>query len=109
MSMFIGDKLQDIAAICKRYGIQKLFLFGSALREDFNPAESDIDLLAEFGPLEITKRFHVFLDARQAFKDIFQADVDLVMDGAVKETLENQANLRENVHAIAGAHWDDGQ
>jgi hypothetical protein len=26
-----------------------------------------------------------------------------------KETLENQANLRENVHAIAGAHWDDGQ
>ena len=26
-----------------------------------------------------------------------------------RETLENQANLRENVHAIAGAHWDDGQ
>ena len=87
MSMFIGDKLQDIAAICKRYGIQKLFLFGSALREDFNPAESDIDLLAEFGPLEITKRFHVFLDARQAFKEIFQADVDLVMDGAVKNPI----------------------
>jgi predicted nucleotidyltransferase len=43
--------------------------------------------LAEFGPLEITKRFHVFLDARQAFKDIFQADVDLVMDGAVKNPI----------------------
>jgi predicted nucleotidyltransferase len=61
-----------------------LFVFGSALREDFIPGESDIDLLVEFGPLEITKRFHVFLDAREAFKNIFQADVDLVMKGAVK-------------------------
>jgi hypothetical protein len=31
------------------------------------------------------------------------------VNGCVRETLENQANLRENVHAIAGAHWDDGQ
>jgi predicted nucleotidyltransferase len=34
--------------------------------------------------LEITKRFHVFLDAREAFRSIFQTDVDLVMQGAVK-------------------------
>jgi predicted nucleotidyltransferase len=36
------------------------------LKDDFKPGESDIDLLVEFGPLEITKRFHVFLDAREA-------------------------------------------
>jgi predicted nucleotidyltransferase len=54
------------------------------LREDFRPGESEIDLLVEFGPLEITKRFHVFLDAREAFRNIFLADVDLVMHGAVK-------------------------
>jgi predicted nucleotidyltransferase len=93
MSIFIDDKLQDIAAICKRYGIQRLFVFGSALREDFNPGESDIDLLAEFGPLDITRRFHVFLDAREAFKTIFQADVDLVMEGAVKnQIIANEIN-----------------
>lgn len=61
-----------------------MFVFGSALREDFRPGESDIDLLVEFGPLEITKRFHAFLDAREAFRSIFQSDVDLVMKGAVK-------------------------
>jgi predicted nucleotidyltransferase len=93
MSIFIDDKLQDIAAICKRYGIQRLFVFGSALREDFNPGESDIDLLAEFGPLDITRRFHVFLDAREAFKTIFKADVDLVMEGAVKnQIIANEIN-----------------
>lgn len=33
---------------------------------------------------KITKRFHVYLDAREAFRNIFQADVDLVMQGALK-------------------------
>ena len=84
MSVLIDEKLEEIAEACRQYGIERLFIFGSALREDFIPGKSDIDLLVEFGPLEITKRFHVFLDAREAFRNIFQADVDLVMKGAVK-------------------------
>jgi predicted nucleotidyltransferase len=84
MSVLIDEKLEEIAAACQQYGIERLFVFGSALREDFRPGESDIDLLVEFGPLEITKRFHVFLDAREAFRNIFQSDIDLVMKGAVK-------------------------
>ncbi len=84
MSVLIVEKLDEITAACRRYGIVRLFVFGSALREDFSPGKSDIDLLAEFGPLEVTKRFHVYLDAREAFRNIFQAGVDLVMQGAVK-------------------------
>jgi predicted nucleotidyltransferase len=84
MSVPIDEKLGEIAAACQRYGIERLLVFGSALREDFRPGESDIDLLVEFGPLEITKRFHAYLDAREAFRNIFQAEVDLVMQGAIK-------------------------
>jgi predicted nucleotidyltransferase len=84
MSVPIDEKLGEIAAACQRYGIERLFVFGSALREDFRTGESDIDLLVEFGPLEITKRFHAYLDAREAFRNIFQAEVDLVMQGAIK-------------------------
>lgn len=81
------DKASDIAAACQRLGIAQLFVFGSALRADFKPGESDIDLLVEFGPLEITKRFHAYLAAREAFRTIFQTDVDLVMQGAVKNPI----------------------
>lgn len=84
MSMLIDVKREEIAAACQRYGIQRLFVFGSALRDDFRPEESDIDLLVEFGPLDITKRFHVYLEARDAFRKIFRTEVDLVMRGAVK-------------------------
>jgi hypothetical protein len=37
-----------IAAFCRERGIRKLSLFGSVLREDFDPLRSDVDLLAEF-------------------------------------------------------------
>lgn len=37
----------DWVALCRKYQIHKLALFGSILREDFNP-ESDVDVLVEF-------------------------------------------------------------
>ena len=82
--MFIDNKREEISAACQRFGIERLFFFGSALRDDFRPGESDIDLLVEFGPLDITKKFHIFLEARDAFREILRAEVDLVMSGAVK-------------------------
>ena len=41
---------EKIAAFCRARGIRKLSLFGSVLREDFDPARSDVDVLAEFEP-----------------------------------------------------------
>jgi hypothetical protein len=38
-----------LAELCRRWRIQELALFGSALRPDFEPT-SDIDLLVEFEP-----------------------------------------------------------
>jgi predicted nucleotidyltransferase len=84
MSMLIDEKREEIAEACQRFGIERLFIFGSALRDDFKLGESDIDLLVEFGPLDITKKFHTFLEARAVFCQILQAKVDLVMIGAVK-------------------------
>jgi uncharacterized protein len=38
----------DIAEVCRRWGVRQLAVFGSALRDDFGP-ESDLDLLVDFG------------------------------------------------------------
>jgi uncharacterized protein len=38
-----------IATFCRRHGIARLSLFGSVLRDDFQPV-SDIDVLVEFLP-----------------------------------------------------------
>ncbi len=36
-----------IAALCQRYGVRELSVFGSLLRDDFTP-ESDVDFLVTF-------------------------------------------------------------
>ena len=41
--------LDAIAALCRKYRVQELALFGSALREDFRP-DSDLDFLVKFAP-----------------------------------------------------------
>lgn len=38
-----------VAEFCNRHHIKRLAIFGSALREDFNP-DSDIDFLVDFMP-----------------------------------------------------------
>ena len=38
---------EKIAAFCRRHHIRKLALFGSVLRDDFQP-DSDVDVLVEF-------------------------------------------------------------
>lgn len=41
--------LESLAALCQRWGISELSVFGSALRDDFSP-ESDLDLVVNFAP-----------------------------------------------------------
>ena len=41
---------ERIARFCRERGIRKLSLFGSVLRHDFDPRQSDVDVLAEFEP-----------------------------------------------------------
>ncbi len=41
---------ETIAASCRARGIRRLSLFGSALRDDFSPPRSDVDVLVELLP-----------------------------------------------------------
>ena len=39
----------ELAQFCRKYGIRKLAIYGSVLRDDFGP-QSDVDVLVEFQP-----------------------------------------------------------
>ena len=47
--MEIPIDVDAVAAFCRRNGIRRLALFGSALRGEMGP-DSDVDLLVEFEP-----------------------------------------------------------
>ena len=51
MHPVIADNRGEIAAICRRYRVQRLEVFGSAARgTDFDPESSDADFLVAFEP-----------------------------------------------------------
>lgn len=41
---------EKIAAFCRERGIHRLSVFGSVLRDDFDPQRSDVDVLIELLP-----------------------------------------------------------
>ena len=39
--------LQPLRELCERYGVEKLEMFGSAARGEFDPAHSDLDFIVQ--------------------------------------------------------------
>ena len=87
-----GLSSAEIAHFCQRWGIAKLALFGSILRDDFH-THSDIDLLVSFHPqarqglLTLAKIKHE-LEAR------LHRSVDLIPESSVQMS-ENWIRRRE--------------
>jgi predicted nucleotidyltransferase len=84
MTGVLEEKRQAIAEVCARHGVTRLDAFGSALREDFRPGESDLDLLVEFGPMAPYDRVDAYFGMLEELKALLGLEVDLVMTGAVK-------------------------
>lgn len=40
---------EAVAGLCRRFGVSRLSLFGSAAGDNFDPARSDFDFLVEYG------------------------------------------------------------
>jgi len=79
----IDNKKADIAALCSRYKVGKMYLFGSALTNRFNN-DSDIDLLVDFNKEEIGDYFDNFFELKYALEALFGRSVDLVEEKNVR-------------------------
>lgn len=64
----IEEKKDEIAALCREYGVRALWVFGSATTDRFDPATSDIDFLVDLGEYEvaIARRYSGLLHALEA-------------------------------------------
>ena len=58
MPNVIDPQLAQVTALCRRYGVRKLELFGSATTGAFDPRTSDLDFLIDFDPEGNDSLFH---------------------------------------------------
>jgi len=79
----LSDKLEPLRALCDRYGVERLELFGSAAKGTFDPRTSDIDLIAHFRNRrqgDYAARFLAFAEAAEA---LLQRPVDLLTEAMI--------------------------
>lgn len=94
----IEQHLEEIAALCRRYGVKRLELFGSAASNRFDPASSDFDFVVEFEDADTDPRIHIrFIDFGDAMEELLGRRVDLLTDRSLKprfrEYIQDQRQL----------------
>ena len=73
---------KSLEAFCHKYQVQRLALFGSVLRDDFNP-NSDVDGLVVFDP-SARVTFMTLGRMKRELSELFQHTVDLVPQEGLK-------------------------
>jgi len=84
MQSEIDDERETLAALCRRFGVARLEVFGSAARgAGFDPKRSDADFLVTF-TLAARNDLTAFADLKDALERLLQRPVDLVEREAVE-------------------------
>ncbi len=85
MPPFTPDQHDAIADLCRRFRVERLEVFGSATRADFDPERSDVDFLVRF-PAEYD--FGPWMSRLQEFEKelaaLFPHPVDVVLESALR-------------------------
>jgi hypothetical protein len=76
-------RLQDIAALCARYRVNRLSVFGSAVDGTYQDGSSDVDLLVEFKPMPPVEHASCYFGLIESLESLLGAPVDLVEDKAI--------------------------
>jgi uncharacterized protein len=85
MHASIEQHRDEIADICRRFGVRRLEVFGSAARAtDFHPATSDADCLVEFEPGNGQPFLRRFFGLETALSQLLGRPIDLVEPRAVR-------------------------
>lgn len=73
----------ELSALCRRYGVRRLDLFGSAATGAFDPDRSDVDFLVEFDD-DPARLFDRYFGLKESLEALFGRPVDLVSESALE-------------------------
>lgn len=85
----VDETKRQIIQLCKKYGVKELYLFGSALREDFGP-QSDIDMAVVFSRAGVAGSFDQYFDFKAELEQLLGRSVDLACIGSVRNSVFRQ-------------------
>ena len=91
MNSLIEQKRPELERVCRRRRVQRIELFGSAARPEFDPAHSDLDFLVTFQELERDQYADTYFGLLEDLQALFERPVDLVVASAIQNPYFRQA------------------
>lgn len=79
----VEEHRDEIVRLSREHGVQELYVFGSAVRDDFGPG-SDVDFLVEFDWSDDTNLSGRFLGLKSGLEMLLCRPVDLVCYSAIR-------------------------
>lgn len=83
MLNIIENQKAQIVSLCKRYPIERLSVFGSAVRGDFVPGKSDIDFLVRIAPCDPVHYADVYFALQTDLEHLLANRIDLITEPSV--------------------------
>ena len=84
MQPFIEAKREQIAELCRTHHVRRLSIFGSAVRDDFDPERSDVDVRVEFFHEGERGYADNFLDFKDKIQVLLGRKVDVVSGSVIR-------------------------
>ncbi len=97
MDPIVSGHLSEISTLCRRYGVIRLDVFGSAATGDFDPARSDIDMIATFSSTREAGYADRYLDFADSLERLFGRNVDLITPGSIRNPVFAESIRRQAV------------
>ena len=83
MVSIVAERTYELGDLCRRYGVLRLDLFGSAATGAYRQGESDLDFVVEFLPETMEAYSDAYFGLLTALEDLFGERVDLVVGSAI--------------------------
>jgi predicted nucleotidyltransferase len=78
MMATIQAHADEIAGLCRKFGVARLDAFGSSVRGEFNPGRSDLDFFVEFAERGFIGAADRYFGLLEGLECLFQTRIDLV-------------------------------
>lgn len=93
----IDQYTSDIHRLCAQHKVRRLYAFGSVLTDKFKK-DSDVDLIVDFEPIDISQYADNYFDFKFALEDTLHRSVDLLEEKAIqnpyfRQVVENQRQM----------------
>ncbi len=100
MVVELSQRINEVASLCRRFGVQDLYVFGSAAEAGKISEVRDLDFLVKFSDMTPALYADSYFGLAESLSNLFGMKVDLVEEIAIRNPFFRKSidNVKERLY-----------